>query len=188
MSLWKVVLGISIAFAQTGVGVGLGKVSISEPLAPGGIYRLPDLPVVNTGKVPGEYHVTATDSKNVSSTWLSFAPQSFRLEPGQSQLVRTTLTLPLTAPDGDYLVYLEASPVQNPQKGVAIGPAVATKLYFSVKSGSVLGAVRNRVLTFVYTRPEIYLVLAAIFLLQALLILRRHFRVEIRPRRNRNLR
>jgi hypothetical protein len=195
MSLWKVVLGISIAFAQTGVGVGLGKVQVSQPLGPGEIHRLPDLPVVNTGEGEGIYKVRAVAANvpivvgnEAVEAWFRFSPSSFNLSPNQTRLVDVSISLPLDAPSGDYLVFLEASSCSNSEGQVKISPAAATKLHFSVQSGSVLGAVRNRVLTFVYTRPEIYLVLAAIFLLQALLILRRHFRVEIRPRRNRNLR
>ena len=161
---------------EVGVGVGLGKVDIGEPLAPGGIYHLPDLPVINTGEVPGTYQVRA----DPNPSWLRFSPQTFPLEPDQSQLVQVSLTLPLTVPDGDYLVYLEASPIQNPKKGVAIGPAAATKLYFTVKSGTILGAVRNRIITFILTRPEIYLLLAALLLFNAGLILRRHFRLRLK--------
>lgn len=186
MNLLKIILGLSVVLAQTGVGVGLGKVEISEPLSPGGIYRLPDLPVVNTGEVAGTYQVRANlnpkglspEPLGLNSGAFGFRPQTFHLEPNQSQLVKVTLTLPLTVPDGDYLVYLEASPVQNPGRGVAIGPAAATKLYFTVKSGTVLGAIRNRIITFIFTRPEIYLLLAALLLLNAFFILRRHFRLR----------
>ena len=184
MNFLGTILGISVALAQTGVGVGLGKVQIAEPLAPGGIYQLPDLPVINTGEVAGTYQVRATDVTHPTGVktvdWFRFRPQTFPLEPNQSQLVSVTLTLPLNTLDGDHLVYLEASPVQNPEKGVAIGPAAATKVYFSVKSGTVLGAIRNRLITFILTRPEIYLLLAALLLLNAGLILRRHFRLKLK--------
>ncbi len=175
-------LAVGVVFASVGVGVGLGKVEISQPLAPGGIYQLPDLPVINTGDASGTYQVRArpVDPKPSGlNGWFRFSPQEFPLEPEQSQLVKVSLTLPLTVPDGDYRVRLEASPIQNPKKGVAIGPAAATKLYFVVKSGTVLGAIRNRIITFVLTRPEIYLLLAAFLLLQAFLILRRHFRLRL---------
>jgi len=180
---------LGLVQAQVGVGVGLGKVQIAEPLAPGGIYQLPNLPVINTGEVAGTYQVRATEVTHPTGVetagWFGFRPQSFYLEPNASQLVSVTLTLPLTVPDGDYLVYLEASLVQNPTKGVAIGPAAATKVYFTVKSGTILGAVRNRIITFILTRPEIYLLLAAFLLLEALLIFRRHFRLSLHfePRR-----
>ena len=178
-------LASGAVFAQTGVGVGLGKIHISEPLAPGGIYRLPDLPVVNTGEVAGTYTVRAVQAegsalRSLGEGGFGFSPQTFNLEPGQSRLVKVSLTLPLTVPGGDYLFYLEASPVQNPEKGVAIGPAAATKVYFTVKSGTVLGAIRNRIVTFILTRPEIYLILSALFLLEALLIFRRNFVVSLR--------
>jgi hypothetical protein len=164
-------------------------VQIREPLKPGGIYELPDLPVINTGKVDGTYqvraeHVRRTPQARSNSVvnWFSFRPQTFPLAPDQSRLVSVTLTLPLSTLEGDYLFYLEASPVQNPKKGVAIGPAAATKLYFSVQSGSVLGALRTRLITFILNRPEIYLLLAVLLLLEAFFILRRHFRFHIEAR------
>ena len=180
---------VDIAFGQeVGVGVGLGIVNIGEPLAPGGIYHLPDLPVVNTGEVAGTYQVQASviNPKGWSPEPLGlgnafrFSPQKFPLKPNQSQLVKVTLTLPLNTLDGDYLAYLEASRVQNPEKGIGIGPAAATKLYFTIKSGTILGAVRNRLITFILTRPEIYLLLAAFLLLEALFILRRRFRLQFK--------
>jgi len=203
MSWWGIVLGVAAALAQTGVypvaasasgtatgvGVGLGTVRVSEPLTPGGIYELPDLPVINTGEVAGTYQVRATlvnlkgwteKPLGLGSDAFRFRPQTFYLDPDQSRLVSVTLTLPLDTLEGDYLFYLEASPVQNPTKGVAIGPTAATKLYFSVQAASVLGALRSRVITFILTRPEIYLLLAALLLLQAFFLLRRHFHFQFR--------
>ena len=188
------VLLVGVAHAQIGVGVGLGTVKISEPLTPGGIYELPNLPVINTGEVAGTYQVRATlvnpkgwleKPLGLGSDAFRFHPQTFHLDPDESRLVSVTLTLPLGAFEGDYLFYLEASPVQNPTKGVAIGPTAATKLYFSVQSASVLGALRSRVVTFILTRPEIYLLLAALLVLQAFFLLRRHYRFhfDIRPKR-----
>jgi hypothetical protein len=177
----------------TGVGVGLGSVRVGEILKPGGIYELPDLPVINTGEVAGTYEVRATlvnpkgwteKPLGLGSDAFRFSPQSFHLVPDQSRLVSVTLTLPLNTLDGDYLFYLEASPVQNPTKGVALGPTAATKLYFSVQAGTVLGALRTRLITFILTRPEIYLLLAVLLLLEAFFLLRRHFslHLELQPK------
>jgi len=175
--------------SSLGVGVGLGRINLGLKLEPGGVYPLPQLPVINTGSVAGEYQVRAEGVKGPAplkrrevSNWFHFSPQKFYLEPDQSRLVEITITLPLAVPDGTYLVYLEASPVQDLGKGVTIGPVAATKLYFGVESGSVLGAVRTRVLTWILYRSEVYLLLAFFCFLEAVVILRRHYRFRVETR------
>ena len=44
-------------YADRGVGVTLGSISIDERLAKGGGYSLPTLGVINTGDEAGEYEV-----------------------------------------------------------------------------------------------------------------------------------
>ena len=175
--------------ARIGVGVGLGKMQLGEVLSPGGVYKLPKLPVINTGLVSGTFKVRADlvtgpviVNKESVSGWVRFSPAQFDLDEGQSRLVKTELTLPFDAPPGDYLVYLEASMIRNSGMAVSLSPAAATKLYFSIQPSSVLGAYRARFLTFIETNPVIYLVLALLLVTEAGFILRRHwrFRVEVR--------
>lgn len=47
-----------LALARIGVGVGIGKIVVDQPLKPGLIYTLPSLPVLNTGDEPAEYGVS----------------------------------------------------------------------------------------------------------------------------------
>jgi len=43
-----------VGLANVGVGVGLGKIQIDELLKSGGIYKLPSIPVINTGDEAGD--------------------------------------------------------------------------------------------------------------------------------------
>ena len=49
-----------LAYAQIGVGVNLGKISVDEPLMPGGSYRLPSVGIINTGEVTSDYEMAVT--------------------------------------------------------------------------------------------------------------------------------
>lgn len=175
------------------MGVGLGSVKVNQTLAPGGVYKIADLPVINTGSEDATFQlkanliegpVLAQREPQKVSNWLNFSPQNFELAPSESEGVKVTLTLPFSAPAGEYKIFLEAAPQVSAQQGVAIGPAAATKLYFTVGEGSVLGAFQNRLATWVYLNPAIKLVLAALAVLLALLIFRRNFNLQIdeRPR------
>ncbi len=179
-------------FAEVGVGVGIGSINLGSGLEPGGIYPLPRIPVVNSGTEFGGFAIRAEGingpvalKKEEIEKWFKFSPPEFDLGPKHSAQVTPTLSLPLSVPQGDYLVYLEAYPVRG-QTGanVQVTPAAATKLYFGVNSGSVLGAVRNRIMTWILYRSELYLIFAALLLLEAGLILRRNFELRIRPCRD----
>lgn len=186
-----IALSVQSVSASTGVGVGLGEIRLEEDLKPGGIYRLPDLPVINTGDVAGDYRVSAevvealviADPDEVAG-WVEFTPREFHLDPGASRLVSQQLQLPVAAPAGEYLVFLEAAAAPPSDAPVAIGAAAATKLYFSVAPGSVLGALRQRVTTWVLLNHWIYLLLAVLALLMAVFIFRRNyqFSIQTRPR------
>lgn len=175
------VLFLPSTFAQdqVGVGVGLGVIRVHEPLTPGGVYKLPSIPVINTGEVESEYEVVAA---NTRPGLFTFTPAKFTLTPNQTQNVVVHLNLPFDATPGSYLVYLEAHPLPSEQSGqVAIGVAAATKLYYSIgQSPSVLGAVKQRALSLwrLYLPWSLILVLLLILLL-ILLFLRELFSFDI---------
>jgi len=193
------VVGLAVASAadaSLGVGVGLGSVDLDAPVAAGGIYRLPDLPVINTGDETAVYQLTASlvagppltrESGFDLAGWFDFSPNNFFLEPDASQPVKVSLMLPFSAPAGEYQVFLEASPQLKQTQGVAIGPAAATKLSFTVVTGSVLAAFQNRLRTWLFLNPVIYLVLAGLAVVLAFRIFRRTYAISIRTRSKRDL-
>ena len=171
------------------MGVGLGKIQIDEKLSPGGIYKFPTLPVLNTGDEDGDYEVEVTylsDQPEFQppSEWFTFTPQSFSLDAGGSQLVDVSLTLPVDARPGNYFAFLEAHPKAKGE-GVTIGIAAATKLNFTVKPAGVLGAAIERVRSLLENNaPFSYIVIAVIgtVLVLGLLIAvaRKYLTVKIR--------
>ena len=79
-----------VALAKVGVGVGLGKVNIDESLKPGGIYKLPTLPVLNTGDEAGDYEVEVTyltDQPELrpAADWFTSRPNQFHLPAARPQ-------------------------------------------------------------------------------------------------------
>ena len=134
------------ASAQVGVGVNVGKIQVDETVSPGGTYTLPSIGVVNTGHDPSEYSLRITyqfeqEALEPPEDWFSFKPDSFRLEPNQTQSVEIRLKLPLTARPGDYFAFIEAYPISTGGGGgVTIGIAAATKLNFTVKPSNVFSA------------------------------------------------
>src|SRR3989344_8626139 len=177
------------ALAKIGVGVGLGKIQIDEELSPGGIYKLPTLPVLNTGDEAGEYKVEVTylsDQPELrpDASWFSFTPQSFPLDAGGSQLVDVSLSLPVDTRPGNYFAFLEAHPVAKAEGGT-IGVAAATKLNFTVKPAGVLGAAVERLRSLLENKaPTSYIVIgvigAVLALSFAVAVGRKYLAVQIR--------
>lgn len=172
--------------ARVGAGIGIGQIQIGRELTPGGIYPLPKIPVINTGTEGGTYemglsYLEGQGEVRPEETWVEFKPQRFYLAAGETKHIQASLRLPTNTRPGDYFSLLEVRRVPAGGK-VRVGPAAAAKFYFPVRASSVLGAYRARFLTFIETNPIIYLILAALLLIEAGLILRRHwrFRVEVR--------
>ena len=172
------------AYAKVGVGVGLGKVNIDEPLKPGGIYKLPTLPVLNTGDEAGDYEVEVTyltDQPELrpATDWFTFSPTQFHLDANSSQPVEVSLTLPVNTRPGNYFAFLEAHPVTSGE-GVTIGVAAATKLNFTVKPSGVLGATVERIRSFfTTTSPTSYVVLGIIIAIVLIGTIRRYLSFNI---------
>ena len=136
---------------RVGVGIGTGKIQISEMVLPGKQYELTSISVINTGTVPAEYHTTITYHEQQSEKqplleWFSFSPDTYYLEPGQSQLVKVSMNMPLSVEPGDYFAYVEAQPTEKVENGggAVIGVAAAARLYFTVKPSNILMAAYYR--------------------------------------------
>lgn len=177
-------VSVSLSEAKVGVGVNLGKISVDELLMPGGIYRLPSITVINTGDETKDYGLDATyhyQQKELEppAKWFIFSPATFELAPGKSQAVDVKLNLPLNARPGDYFAYLEAHPIVKGKKGVTIGVAAATKLYFTIKPANIFSAILYKILTFFETfAPYSYIGVGLVVLIAGILVFRRYFRIR----------
>jgi len=179
------------AFAKIGVGVGVGKIHVNEPLKSGMIYDLPVITVLNTGDEPADYQVSVqylTGQENnpdmgqrPASNWFTFTPQSFSLEPGKVQTVKTTVTLPTKTIPGNYFAYLEVHPVKKSVVGqTSIGIAAATKLWFTIAPSNFFQGIYYRFIS-LYSRyhPWDTIVLAVIFVAVLLWFISKKFKFQI---------
>jgi len=180
-----------VVFAKIGVGVGVGKIQVDEPFKSGGIYDLPVITVLNTGDEPAEYqmsvqYLTGQETRDdmgqrPDSEWFIFTPQSFPLEPGKVQTVKTTVTLPTKTIPGNYFAYLEAHPVKKSVAGqTSIGIAAATKLWFTIAPSNFFQGLYYRFIS-LYTRyhPWDTIVLAVIFVVALLWFISEKFKFQI---------
>lgn len=171
--------------ASIGVGVGTGKIQVTEKLYPGTIYQLPPLTVINTGDQPGDYSVGISYLENQpelkpDKSWFSFNPSEFRLDPGKSQIVDIKLNLPLGAIPGKYFAFVEGFPAKKAGSGTTVGIAAAAKLYFTIQPANVLSGIYYRGLSLwnLYSPwPERAGILIVIFV--AGLLARKYLKIQV---------
>lgn len=179
-------LSASPILAKIGVGVATGKIVIDEILHPGTIYQLPPLTVVNTGDEPGEYNVQISylekqPELKPAESWFTFQPTSFHLEPGKSQAVAITLSLPLKVEPGKYFAYVEGHPAKVANNGqTSVGIAAAAKLYFQVAPANLLVGLYYRLITFWKLHHPVDTIIAGIVAAIALLsLLKSQFNFQV---------
>ncbi|PWB38912.1 MAG: hypothetical protein C3F02_01480 [Parcubacteria group bacterium] len=175
--------------AKIGVGIGTGKIVVDQQLKAGLIYNIPNLVVINTGDEPSDYSVGTQRVEGQkefipAADWFSFEPDIFYLEPGQTQIVKIKLTLPIRgAKPGDYFSFVQAYPVKKEMpKGTSVGVAAAAKLYFSVSPANFFQGIYYRLASLiVLTAPWSYIVfvLLAIATLGVLIQKNIKFKVSI---------
>lgn len=150
-------------FAQAAAGINLREIRLSQTLFPGDKVNLPDIAVVNTGEEKSSYnlivkpHPEQTDLA-IINRWINFNPQSFTLEPGETQKIETSLQIPLNSKAGRYFSYLEAIPQNS-------NASAATRLYFTI-SKPTIKAFAIKAINNIYS-----LVFVALILIAAILII-----------------
>lgn len=176
-----------VVAASIGVGVGTGKIELNEPLLPGQLNSINSIVVINTGDVGSDYAMGVEYNQNQSQKtpakeWFVFQPNSFYLEPGETQLVSIKLNIPLEVEPGKYFAYLEARPTQKSTgaNGTSVGIAAASKLYFSIDPANIFQAIYYRTISLVQKySPVSYIVFGIIGLAVLVAILRRFISFEV---------
>ena len=190
-----IVLLSSVVFsrveARIGVGIGTGKIKVSEKLKPGQIYTLPAVTILNTGDEPGTYSVRVTyheKQKDLepAEEWFIFSPKEFNLKPGAGQTVEMKLNLPFVMEPGDYFAYVEGYPTKKAGGGTTtIGVAAATKLYFTVEPANFFQAFYYRIISFWREyQPWTSRISITIILLIAFGFIKRYVNIDINFRKN----
>ncbi|MFA5308795.1 MAG: hypothetical protein WC370_04825 [Dehalococcoidales bacterium] len=128
---------------EMGVGIVPGIVRVDEPLESGKIYRLPNIIVLNPGKVDGYFiaEISETNAaKYKSGDYLRINPQEpFLLKPSGEQSIQLTLELPPDTEPGTYLAYISAHRVTGVQ-GAFFDLDATTKVYYTVAAPPALAA------------------------------------------------
>jgi hypothetical protein len=172
-------------FAKIGVGMGAGEVRVTEDIRPGGIYTLPSLRVFNTGDETATYGMNVAyhqdnQQNRPAINWFTFEPATFTLEPGTSEEISITMTVPVKALPGEYFAFLESGPVQTQTEGTSVGVAVATKLYFTIVPANLWQAFIYRASAFMNTyAPWTWVAFGVVALLLTAFVFTRFFSFNI---------
>lgn len=139
LALAVAAIGAASAAAKVGVGVGRETLTASGSAVPGHSYRLrPDFYVVNTGDEATSYsfrvdRLSQLTGTTLPSAWVSFAPRSRRLRPGEHTIVTVVVRVPRDAPAGTYVSDAIAGGVAVRTGGsVGVGAAAATPIELRV--------------------------------------------------------
>lgn len=174
----------SPTLASSGVSVDLGRIDITEQLAPGSAYNLPTLGVRNPGTERTRYvmvasPVVADGVAAPASAWFTFDPTSVTLEPGETQRVRVRLVLPADAAAGEYTVLVGAQ-IAPIGEGASVGAAAAARTTFTILPATGLqGLLTQLGQAFADTMPWSAIVPAGAVLLLVLWLVRRRFTFRI---------
>jgi hypothetical protein len=133
--------------ASAGAGIGAGNICLASPAQPGGTYQLGDVYITDTGTGTESLTLTAVPlwpgqrvyrgEQAISPSWVTFAPSTVPLGPGQGTSVPATLTVPAGASRGIYVADIiastQASPAPSGSGGHAqLAAGAATLLIFTV--------------------------------------------------------
>ena len=190
LSLWLLAIPATV-FASIGVGVGTGIIDVSDKLRAGGIYNLPAVVVYNTGTETATYSMSLTlnetqEQLKPNPAWFSFSPIEFQLEPGRSQTVTPTLSLPVRIEPGSYYGYLEAHPVETTEQGTTrVGVAAATILRFDVEASNLFWAILYRIRSlYRQAEPWSHVAVGVVVAVIILLINKRYLHINIKITRS----
>jgi hypothetical protein len=125
------------AFATLGVGTTTPRIVIDQDVRPGGVYRLPPIPAINTGTEREVIRLSADRASEQTELyadprWIGISPGSVTLEPSGTALFDATLTLPLVVEPGTYQALIVAEPSVPGDAGSRPNIQVGTKVVFRV--------------------------------------------------------
>jgi hypothetical protein len=174
------------ALASQSVSIDVGRIDVTDALAPGGEYKLPSFGVRNPGSESTTYRIVVTyidgqDEARPVPAWFSFDPDELTLGPGESRPVQARITLPADAEPGNYAALIGPE-IAGTGTGAQVGAAAAAHLTFTVAPSSWLDGVLRQLGRFFALNPwalTIPLLLAALI---ALAVVRRRFSFSVNRR------
>ncbi|HEX5590322.1 MAG TPA: hypothetical protein VFX65_08550 [Candidatus Limnocylindrales bacterium] len=187
VALWVVALASAApVLGSMGVSIDVGRIDVSEDLAPGGEYRLPAFGVRNPGTEPTTYklvvsYIDGQDAGRPAEAWFTFEPAELTLQPGESRPVQARLTLPVDSEPGTYAALIGPQIVSE-GGGAQVGAAAAARLTFEVAPSSGWDAFLRWFSRLIAEQPALLVLPGATLLLLVLWVLRRRFSISIARR------
>jgi hypothetical protein len=179
-------IGAAPVAASMAVSIDVGRIDVTEQLAPGGEYRLPTFGVRNPGTEPTTYKLTVSGIDGQAAllpdaAWFSFEPAEFTLGPGESRPVQAVITLPPDSEPGAYTALIGPQIVAE-GTGAQVGAAAAARLSFTVAPSSWLEGVARTILRLIGEQPWLLALPALVVLAVGAWFLRRRFSFSIARR------
>jgi hypothetical protein len=172
--------------ASQAVSIDVGKIDVTDALAPGGEYKLPAFGVRNPGTEATTYRITVSyvdgqDAGKPDQTWFTFSPSELTLAPGESRPVTASITLPTDAEPGAYSALLGPEIVST-GTGAQVGAGAAARLTFTVAESSGLDAFLRWLGRTIGQNPWILVGVGLLLLAVATWLLRRRFNFSVSRR------
>jgi len=172
--------------ASQAVSIDVGKIDVTDALAPGGEYKLPAFGVRNPGTEATTYRIVVSyvdgqAAAQPSQAWFSFNPGELTLGPGESRAVTASITLPTDAEPGQYSALLGPEIVST-GTGAQVGAGAAARLTFTVAESSGLDAFLRWLGRTIGQNPWLLVVMALAVLATVLWLLRRRFSFSVSRR------
>lgn len=179
-------LGAAPALGSQAVSIDVGRIDVTDALAPGGEYKLPPFGVRNPGTESTTYRIVVTyidgqDAAQPAQAWFTFSPAELTLGPGESRPVSAKITLPADAEPGSYAALIGPEIVAA-GTGAQVGAAAAARLTFTVSPSSWLDGFLRQLGRFFAENPWALALIGLLVLLVVLALLRRRFSFSISRR------
>lgn len=194
VSLLLIITSKEVIYAKIGVGVGTGKIQVTQDLKPGQIYLLPSITVLNTGDENAFYNVSVAYHEKQPEfmppkEWFTFEPNGFELEPGKAKVVEIKLNVPIKSVPGNYFAYLEATPDKKHTDGqTSVGVAAAAKLYFTVSPANFVEGIYYRTISlWKLYEPWTSRVAYGLGAVILIVLFKKYFRIELNTKKQNKL-
>jgi hypothetical protein len=178
--------GAAPAFASQAVSIDVGRIDVSDALAPGGQYKLPAFGVRNPGTESTTYRIVVSyvdgqEAGQPSQAWFSFSPAELTVGPGESRPVTASISLPPNADPGPYEALIGPEIVST-GIGAQVGAGAAAHLTFTVAQSSAFDGFMRWIGRTIGQNPWLLAVVGLAVIVVVLWSLRRRFSFTVSRR------
>ena len=129
------------AIATVGAGIGAAPVSIARPLNPGATIDAPSVLIANTGTEAGVFRVRVrarpgSPGREIPAGWVTFQRNDVPLDASDRALVPMRVSVPRSAPHGNYRSQLVVNTVASGSESVAFSAEATTDFVLRVGASS----------------------------------------------------